>query len=501
MGDDKVEEGTRRQILASLFPLAAFALQSVFWTAFQPFVWILFYPAVFFSSWLGGKRAGLAATAFSTIVVWWFFIPRRYTFALERPWSGLSIVIFAGMGVLFSFTHDRLRVANQRTATALSAVKEARDHLEDQVSERTGELLRAKKEWERTFDSVPDLIAIIDAQYRIVRANRAMTERLGVTQEECVGRSCFQCIHGALESRELCPHALTLNDGREHQAEVHEDRLGGDFLVTTTPLLDDHGVMLGTVHVARDITERKRAQTEILRLNADLAARAVALETANRDLEAFNYTVAHDLRQPLNVVSSYCQAIEMLFGDQIQKECRDYIQGAYNGTRRMNQLIEALLNFSRLAHAEPGRETVDITAQAREVAEDLKLVESGRQVDFRCADGITAVGDAELLRTVLANLLGNAWKYTGTRENAVIEFGVTAVDGKPAYFVRDNGLGFEKADAGKLFVPFQRLMGVEEFRGFGIGLATVERIIQRHGGKVWAEGEPGQGATFYFTLG
>jgi PAS domain S-box-containing protein len=270
--------------------------------------------------------------------------------------------------------------------------------------------------------------------------------------------------------------------------------------LTISPIMDENERLVGASTIARDITDRKRAEEEIEKLNGKLASRAAELETANRDLEAFNYTVAHDLRQPLNVVSSYCQAIEVVCGDQVPKECRDYVRGANEATLRMNRLIEALLNFSRLAHVETRREMVDLSALAREVALELQQAEPSRQVDFRIAEGILAVCDAPLLRVVLDNLLGNAWKYTGLQDNTVIEFDVTALDGKPVYYVRDNGPGFYEDEADKLFVPFQRLPGVPEFRGFGIGLATVERIVQRHGGRVWAKGEKGKGATFYFTL-
>ena len=153
-----------------------------------------------------------------------------------------------------------------------------------------------------------------------------------------------------------------------------------------------------------------------------------------------------------------------------------------------------------MGHVEPRRDKVDLSELAHEVVTMLKQTAPERQVDFRITGGITADGDANLLRSVLDNLLGNAWKYTGMLEEALIEFGVTESDGKPVYFVRDNGAGFDNSDMDKLFVPFKRLPGTEEFRGFGIGLATVERIIRRHGGRMCAEGEPGKGATFYFTL-
>jgi signal transduction histidine kinase len=245
---------------------------------------------------------------------------------------------------------------------------------------------------------------------------------------------------------------------------------------------------------------RKMAEEEIKRLNCELAARAAELEAANRELEAFNYTVAHDLRKPLTVVNGYCQALKELCGVQLDVHCKEYLKEAYEGTLRMNRLIDALLRFSRMAHIEPQREVVDLSVLAQAVAAELELAEPERRVTFRIAEGMSVNGDPNLLHVALDNLLGNAWKFTATKEEAVVEFGMTEIGGKPVCFVRDNGAGFDMADAGKLFTPFQRLPGGEEFKGHGIGLATVERIISRHGGMVWAEGKPGKGATFYFTL-
>jgi PAS domain S-box-containing protein len=249
-----------------------------------------------------------------------------------------------------------------------------------------------------------------------------------------------------------------------------------------------------------DITKRKRAEEQIEILNTDLAARASELEDANRELEAFNYTVAHDLRNPLNIICSYCQVIKELCSDKLDEQCKKFLQETYNGTLRMNRLIEALLQFSRLAHAELKRDRLDLSSMAREVAGELQLTGPERPVTFRIAEGIGAEGDANLLFVVLTNLLGNAWKFTAAQEKAIIEFSVTEIDGRPVFLIRDNGAGFDMKDADKLFVPFQRLPGAEECRGLGIGLATVERIIRRHGGTIWAEGEPGKGAIFHFTL-
>ena len=252
--------------------------------------------------------------------------------------------------------------------------------------------------------------------------------------------------------------------------------------------------------VAFDITELQKGKEEITRLNAELAGRAAELEIANRELESFNYTLAHDLRQPLNLLGMYCQAIDRLCSDQLQGECYEYVEKAHGTALRMNRVVDTLLNFSLMAQVDLSLETVNLSAIALDVAEGLKLTAPDRQVDFRIADSIMVTADANLLRVVLDNLVGNAWKYSSMRDKAIIEVGSMEVDGKSVYFVRDNGAGFDMAEAHKLFIPFQRLSGAKKSDGFGVGLATVQRIIQRHGGKVWAEGVPDKGTTFYFTL-
>jgi signal transduction histidine kinase len=187
-------------------------------------------------------------------------------------------------------------------------------------------------------------------------------------------------------------------------------------------------------------------------------------------------------------------------GNDLNHHCRGYLQEIIDETMHMSGLIDTLLKLSWVTHNELHRETVDLGEIANAVAAELVLSEPKRRVTFRIASGITANADAKLLRVVLENLLGNAWKYTAAKEEAVIECGVIDIDGEVACFVRDNGIGFDMADADKLFTPFQRLSGVDEFKGHGIGLATVERIVRRHGGRIWAEGEPGRGATIFFTL-
>ncbi len=251
--------------------------------------------------------------------------------------------------------------------------------------------------------------------------------------------------------------------------------------------------------MVHDITERKLREEEIQRLNADLKTRARELVDANKELEAFNYTVAHDLRIPLTVIGSYCEILTSLCAN-LDEQALEFLQKIQDGTLRMNQLIEALLDFSRLSHRQICLDKVDLSILAHAVATELSQTEQNRRVTFQIEEVMVVDGDSELLQVVMNNLLGNAWKYSDSCDDAIIEVGITQVDNIRTCFVRDNGLGFDMAETKQLFTPFQRLQGTINTAGSGIGLATVERIIHRHGGRVWADSEPGEGATFYFTL-
>jgi len=246
--------------------------------------------------------------------------------------------------------------------------------------------------------------------------------------------------------------------------------------------------------------ELKAQQESIVALNQHLTARASELEVANRDLESFSYTVSHDLRTPLTNINGYCQVILEIFGAGLDPKCKEFIEIIYSETVSMNELIKTLLDFSRLTRKEMLRSRADLSEMAQAAASGLLMRGPERSVSFRIAPGMIADCDPDLLRVVLENLLGNAYKYTGRREQALIEFGVTGNGAERVYFVRDNGAGFDMAQSDKLFSAFQRLHSEREFKGFGIGLATVQRIILRHGGRIWAEGAEEQGASFYFTL-
>jgi two-component system sensor histidine kinase/response regulator len=257
-----------------------------------------------------------------------------------------------------------------------------------------------------------------------------------------------------------------------------------------------------TTELLRRQTERLQISEQAARELADARAELVEdLEQKNRELETFSYTVSHDLRAPLRRIESFAKALSETQADRLDDEGRRYLSRIRTSSQEMAQLIDDVLYLSRVTRAELRRQEVDLSALARAIIERLREAEPDRKMDVRIRPGLTTVGDGQLLRIALDNLLENAWKFSAREPEARIEFGVTHLPGEPAYFIRDNGAGFDMSYADRLFTPFQRLHLSSEFPGTGVGLATVQRIIYRHGGRIWAEGGVGQGATFHFTLG
>jgi signal transduction histidine kinase len=256
--------------------------------------------------------------------------------------------------------------------------------------------------------------------------------------------------------------------------------------------------MLG---IARQEESTNRLLEQVQERDAALRRRTLELESANKELEAFTFSASHDLRSPLASIDGFSQALEEDYGARLDENGRECIHWIRDACRQMQELVDGLLQMSRFSRGELDREEVDLSQLARSVADGLRQRDPQRQVTFRIEDGIVVVGDPRLLRAVLENLLSNAWKFTRKHESATIELGTVRQNGRAAMYVRDDGAGFDPGHAEKMFRAFQRLHSRADFEGTGIGLATVERILHRHGGKIWAEGEVERGATFYFTTG
>jgi PAS domain S-box-containing protein len=376
---------------------------------------------------------------------------------------------------------------------------------------------RAEREREQVLlqmqailENINEGVVISDLQGNVLTMNKEALALHGFESVEQVRRHVtkFQdlaelaTLDGEVLDLDNWPLVRALRGERffDYELRLHLKETGNRLIASYngTPIRNREGEAILAVITLRDVTRRRELEEQILSLNHDLEARVAELEQANEELEAFNRMVSHDLRQPLNLISTSCQAVQMLcnLGD----DCKKYVDVAYHKVLFMNELIESLLKFSRTAHTELRRERVDLTEVARSVFTDIRVAEPARRVTFKAAEGVIADGDPRLLRSVLENLIGNAWKYTADREEAVIEFGVVRKGERESFFVRDNGRGFDPKQVEQLFTPFKRLPGAEQYRGFGIGLATVDRIVRRHGGEVCADAEPGKSATFYFTL-
>jgi PAS domain S-box-containing protein len=379
---------------------------------------------------------------------------------------------------------------------AEAALQRVNEELEIQVQERTAALSQANALLQMLLDYMPDHIYFKDAQSRFIRNSKSQAKALGLTDSaEAIGKSDFDFFPHAQLSYEI--EQEIIRSGRplvdQEERVVWPD--GKETWVSTTkmPLVDQAGQIIGTFGISRDITERKRSETALQKAKLEL-------EAANRELEAFSYSVSHDLRAPLRTIDGFSQALLEDYGKQLPEEAQGHLARVRSAAQRMAGLIDDLLNLSRVTRSQMRLVPVNLSELAQGIATELQRTHRERNVNFSITPNLKTRGDPNLLQVVLVNFLNNAWKFTSKQEQAEIQFGSRDENGETIYFVRDNGAGFDMAYAGKLFGAFQRLHGMTEFPGTGIGLATVQRIIHRHGGRVWAEAEVDQGATFFFTL-
>jgi len=351
-----------------------------------------------------------------------------------------------------------------------------------------------------------DPLVTISREGKITDVNRATETVTGISRERLIGSDFSDYFTQPQMARQGYEQVFAKGTVRDYPLAIRHNSGGiTDVLYNATLFKNEDGEIEGIFAAARDITERKRAEEEVRRLNDELEQRVIRrtaqLEAANKELEAFTYSVSHDLRAPLRHISGFSKILTEEYGSSLAPEAQHHLQRIHEGTRRLGLLVDDLLNLAHVGRRDLGLQVTGLSSVVAEVVADLKPECEGRQVEWKIGSLPFVECDPALMKQVFQNLLSNAVKFTRPRPQAVIEVGQKDQEGTPVVFVRDNGVGFNMKYADKLFGVFQRLHRPEDFEGTGVGLATVRRIIQKHGGRIWAEAELDKGATFYFTLG
>jgi two-component system, cell cycle sensor histidine kinase and response regulator CckA len=367
--------------------------------------------------------------------------------------------------------------------------------------------LQERERWlHTTMRSIGDAVVATDREHRVTFLNPVAQALVGCTESAAIGKPLDEILR-LVDERTGQPVESPLRRAmasKEIESLQRDASLVGAAGTATpiddraAPILDDQGAVLGGVMVFRDVIEQRRIEDDLRRLNRELEERTSQLEAANRELEAFSFSVAHDLRTPLFAIDGFSQLLMGRHVAGLSPKGLEHLQGIRDSTKRMGQLIDDLLRLSLVVRTEFRASEVDLSALAGGILGGLTPSRTAR---ITIEPDLIVRGDESLLHIALGNLLSNAWKFTGKVALPEIEFGRTERDGAPVYFVRDNGAGFDMRQAARLFGAFQRLHARQDFEGNGIGLAIVQRIVHRHGGRVWAEGDEGRGATFSFTLG
>jgi len=453
-----------------------------------------------------------------------------------------------GVQLQFGGQAHFITAEKQQILDFLISTYEGAVQINEELETKQRELARERDLLHTLMDNVPDFISFKDTAGRFTTINGALARTLGISRpEDALGDTDFDYFTEAFAQQTLADEQDVLRTGKPLVGKVEEIHLRNKLpaWISTTKMVvrDLDGKIIGTFGVSRDITEskhaeqelqlakenlesrvaertselaqaneqlqielaeRKRAEEQVRKLNEDLerrvAERTVQLVAANKELDAFSYTVSHDLRTPLRHISGFTDVLVAEHSSQLGPEAQELLKFIQDGSQKMNLMIGDLLNLARLDRLEPVSKMTPLNSLVEDVLKDLKSEIDGRKIDWHIGSLPTVNCDPGLLQQAFANLLSNAVKYTRRREHAVIEVDQMTIDGEAVLYVRDNGAGFDSKYAGKLFGAFQRFHTAEEFEGTGVGLATVQRIIRKHGGRIWAEAECGKGATFYFTL-
>ncbi len=381
-----------------------------------------------------------------------------------------------------------------------------REHLEELVKERTTELENAKNKAQQYLDIAGVILVALNTKGEVTLINQKGCKILGRNVKEIIGKNWFGTFVPGKIRQESIHNFNLLITGEIEQVKYSENPVlaqnAEERLIAwhNALLYNEEGKIIGRLSSGEDITEQKQAEIHIKKLNRELQYRATALEATNKELEAFAYSVSHDLRAPLRSIDGFSQILLEDYHNKIDEQGKNYLIRVRTATKRMDQLILDMLNLSRITRNKIKKQEVDLSELANNIAGELMKNQPDRQVKFIIQPGVTVTADGRLMQVVMENLIGNAWKFTSKHTTARIEFGMIYEAEQPVYFICDDGAGFDMDYVNKIFGVFQRLHTLNEFPGTGVGLATVQRIIHKHGGKVWAKGENGKGATFYFTL-
>lgn len=447
----------------------------------RPLMIMCMFPIIF-SAMLGGLVPGLISTAIAALGVLFGISPATNTFHIG---SGLNLLQWGFLiinGVVVSLLSEVLR----------------RSRIKAETSHR---LLDA------IISGTADAVFVKDAKGRYLLINAAAAGFVGKSPKDILG-----CDDFALFPQESAQYLMTLDQVilASGQTQTHEEQLlthDGKtmvFLATKGPVLDKSGQLIGLFGISRDITERKRIEDEVRRLNTELeqrvALRTAELNAANLELEDLTYALAHNLRAPVRAIDGFTQLLTEAHAGQANTETGNHLEQIKHANRIMGTLIDGILTLLRCSRGVLRRETVDISALTKRVFDSLACAEPQRRVMLEVEPGLVATGDAAMLETVMSQLLENAWKFTRNQAHARIRVSSGEINGHPGICISDNGAGFDLAHAEQLYQPFYRLHRQDEFPGIGIGLATARRIIHRHGGQIHAVATPGTGATFCFSL-
>jgi PAS domain S-box-containing protein len=443
--------------------------------------------AVAVSAWYAGSGAAAVSVGLSIFFFDFFFVEPLYSIAVSAGEIPYFLIFIAFASLVAWFSAVRRRVERE--------LVKARDHLQLEVAERTQQA--------SLLDLTHDSIFVRDMDFYITYWNKGATELYGFKREEALNRHSQELLHTVYPVSLDQVRAELLKTGR-WEGELQRITASGNQVIVAgrwSLRRDADGKPAAILETSNDVSDRRRREQEIQKLNEALATRSQELEATNKELEAFAYSVSHDLRAPLRHMSGYSELLEKRVASSMDEKARRYMAMILESAKRMGNLIDDLLAFSRIGRAETQKSQVNLEQLVKEAVSEVKQEGNGRSIEWKIGRLPLCFGDRSMLRLVFINLLSNAVKFTRPRAKAEIEIGCTDGNNEEVVvFVKDNGAGFDMKYVNKLFGVFQRLHQSDAFEGTGIGLATVQRIIHRHGGQVRAEGAVDQGATFYFSV-